>query len=107
MAPWRAQIWACSTPTTAGMTPDASPSGERSRPLGEWGISRSKLDAVSTWRVLPSCKEGRDEALSELQMVPADDAERAIDREVRAHVHYWTSQAFKARGDAAVGGFTT
>jgi tetratricopeptide (TPR) repeat protein len=40
------------------------------------------------------------EAMSELQMVPGDDVERAIDREVRAQVHYWTSQALKARGDA-------
>ncbi len=39
------------------------------------------------------------EALNELQMVPADDSEQAIDLELRAHVHYWTGQAFKARGD--------
>ena len=63
-------------------------------------MSRSRPDASSTWRVLPFCKEGRAEALNELQMVPADEADRAIDSEVRAQVHYWTSQAFKARGDA-------
>jgi tetratricopeptide (TPR) repeat protein len=41
-----------------------------------------------------------DEALKELQMVPGDDVDRAIDRDVRAQVLYWTSQAFNARGDA-------
>jgi tetratricopeptide (TPR) repeat protein len=48
-----------------------------------------------------SLLQGRaDEALNELQMVPADEADRAIDRDMRAQVHYWMSQAFNARGDA-------
>ena len=47
------------------------------------------------------------EALNELQMVPADDSEQAIDLELRAHVHYWTGQAFKARGDEQSAASTT
>jgi tetratricopeptide (TPR) repeat protein len=50
-------------------------------------------------RVLLS--QGRlDQALNELQLVPADDADRGIDRELRAQAHYWTSEVLKARGDA-------
>jgi len=33
--------------------------------------------------------------------VPKDDGDRSIDREVRAQVHYWASQAFSARGETA------
>ncbi len=44
--------------------------------------------------------EGKaSEALTELQMVPADDGEQAIERELRAHVRYWAGQVLKARGD--------
>jgi tetratricopeptide (TPR) repeat protein len=47
-----------------------------------------------------SLLQGRaDDAVNELQMVPGDEDDRAIDRDVRVQVHYWTSQAFKARGD--------
>jgi tetratricopeptide (TPR) repeat protein len=47
-----------------------------------------------------SLLEGKaSEALTQLQMVPADNGEQAIDRELRAHVHYWTGEALKARGD--------
>jgi serine/threonine protein kinase/Tfp pilus assembly protein PilF len=44
--------------------------------------------------------EGKaSDALAELEMVPPDDPERAIDRELRAHVHYWMGEVLKARGD--------
>jgi len=49
-----------------------------------------------------SLLQGRvDDALNEIQMVPKDDGDRSIDREVRAQVHYWASQAFSARGETA------